>query len=85
MSVAKSHRGKITGRIVNTGPEHTRALRGLLREMGMRKANQYDDVTLDAYKRLMKRLPREQRVNYRNGDAVNDNVDGIEAVAVATA
>ena len=85
MTVAKSHRGKITGRTVNTGPEHTRQLRGLLREMGMRKANQYDDVTLDAYKRLMKRLPREMRVNYRNGDPVNDNRDGMEAVATATA
>jgi hypothetical protein len=85
MTVAKSHRGKITGRTVNTGPAHTRQLRSLLREMGMRKANQYDAVTLDAYKRLMKRLPREQRVNYRNGDPVNDNVDGMEAVATATA
>ena len=85
MTVAKSHRGKITGRTVNTGPAHTRQLRGLLREMGMRKANQYDDVTLDAYKRLMKRLPREMRVNYRNGDPVNDNRDGMEAVATATA
>ena len=85
MTVAKSHRGKITGRTVNTGPAHTRQLRSLLREMGMRKANQYDDVTLDAYKRLMKRLPREMRVNYRNGDPVNDNRDGMEAVATATA
>ena len=85
MSVAKSHRGKITGRVVNTGPEATRGVRGLIREMGMRKSRNYDDITLDAYKRLMKRLPRELRVNFRNGDAVNDNRDGIEAVAVATA
>ena len=82
MTVAKSHRGKITGRTVNTGPEATRALRGLLREMGMRKARDYDTVTLDAYKRLMKRIPREMRVNYRNGDAVNDNRDGMETPVV---
>ena len=82
MTVAKSHRGKITGRTVNTGPEATRALRGLLREMGMRKARDYDTVTLDAYKRLMKRIPREMRVNYRNGDAVNDNRDGMDTPVV---
>ena len=85
MTVAKSHRGKIVGRIVNTGPEATRAVRGLIREMGMRKSRNYDDITLDAYKRLMKRLPRELRVNFRNGDPVNDNRDGMEAVATATA
>ena len=51
----------------------------MLRELGMRKCRDYDEVTLDAFKRLMKRLPRENRFNYRNGDAVNDNTDGSEA------
>ena len=82
MTVAKSHRGKVVGRIVNTGPQATRQVRALLREMGMRKAKDYDDITLDAYKRLMKRLPRELRVNYRNGDSVNDNRDGMNTPVV---
>ena len=79
MTVAKEHRGKIVGRTVNTGPAHTRQIRGLLRATGMRKSRDYDEVTLDAFKRLMKRLPRESRFNFRNGDAVNDNTDGSEA------
>ena len=81
MTVAKGHRGKIVGRVVNTGPAATRTVRSMLRELGMRKARDYDEVTLDAFKRLMKRLPRENRFNYRNGDAVNDNTDGTEVIS----
>ena len=83
VEIAKTKRGKINGRTVNTGPEATRPVRSLLREMGMRKARDYDEVTLDAFKRLMKRLPRTMRVNYRNGDPVNDNTDGVDNSAIA--
>ena len=83
VEVAKNKRGKINGRVVNTGNPATAKVRGFIREMGMRKARDYDEVTCDAFKRLMKRLPRTMRVNYRNGDPVNDNTDGVDNSAIA--
>ena len=38
----------------------------------MRKSRDYDEVTLDATKRLLKRLPSNITVHLRNGVAVND-------------
>jgi hypothetical protein len=81
VETAAKHRGKIVGRIVRTGNQETAAVRGLVRELGMRKSRDYDEVTLNATKRLLKRLPSNITVHLRNGVAVNDDTDSA-AVAV---